>query len=325
MKNLFHRILKTLNISGRDGVVLLLALLLAFSIWLIHNLSLKYSDYISVPVKAHCSIMGHSEQSADDSEISARCRATGYKMLRSFLRQNNSVDVTFRVSDMRHKGGDIFYMTPSDLKDYAHMIFGQDVTVEYFVTDTVFFRFPYENFKKLPILPISAITYRNQYMADGKFEVSPDSVLVYGEPLRLENLHAVYTKPINYADLSKDISGIVKLERIKGVRFSQPEVRYALSVKRFVEIIRTLPVTTVNVPEGKNMLVYPSAVDVSLKCSFPLIDDPERGLRIEADYNDLQHSLGGRCLLKCTALSRGIISCETAPVSVSCIIEEKRP
>ena len=323
MKNLFHRILKTLNINGRDGVILLLALLLAFSIWIIHNLSLKYSSYMSVPVRAHCSIRGHSEVSADNSEVSARCRATGYKMLRSSLRRGRSMDVTFRTSDMKHKSGDIFYMTPTDLKDYSHMIFGQDVTVEYFVTDTLFFRFPYENFKKVPVLPISTVTYRNQYMADGQLEVSPDSVLVYGEPFRLENVGAVYTRPINYTDLSKDVSGIAKLEKIKEVRYSQSEVRYALSVKRFVEITRTLPVTVVNVPEGKNMQVYPSVVEVSLKCSFPLVDDPERGLRIEADYDELQRSLGGRCLLKAVALSRGIISCETTPVSVSCIIEDK--
>lgn len=325
MKNLFHRILTSLNINGRDWAVLLLALLLAFSIWIIHNLSLKYSDYMSVPVRAHCSIKGHSEVSADDSEVSARCRTTGYKMLRSFLRSGSSVDVTFRAADMRHKGGDIFYLTPTDLKDYAHIIFGQDVAVEYFVTDTLFFRFPYENYKKVPVLPISAITYRSQYMADGQLEIFPDSVLVYGEPLRLENINAVYTKPVNYTELSKDVSGIVKLEKIKGIRFSLPEVRYALRVKRFVEIVRSVPVTTISVPAGKNMVVYPAVVDVSLKCSFPLVDDPERGLRIEADYNDLQKSLGGRCILKPASLPRGIITCETAPVSVSCIIEDIRP
>ena len=324
MKNLFHRILKTLNINGRDWAVLLLALLLAFSIWIIHNLSLKYSDYMTVPVTAYCSIQGHSQVSAGEAEVTARCRATGYKMLRSYLRNGRSVEVRFRPSDMKHKSRDVFYMTPADLKDYAHLIFGQDVAVDYFVTDTMFFRFPFENFKKVPVVPISAITYRNQYMADGRLEVSPDSILVYGEPFRLENVSAVYTRPINFVDLSKDVSGIVKLDRIKGVRYSQQEVRYDLSVKRFVEINRSVPVTVVNVPENMTVQVYPAVVEVSLKCSFPLVDDPDQGLRVEADYNELQESLGGRCLLKVNAVSRGIISWETTPVSVSCIIEDKR-
>ena len=242
MKNLFHRILKTLNINGRDWVVLLLALLLAFSIWLIHNLALKYNDHISASVVATCSIPGHSSVSADKAEVTARCRATGYKVIKSYLRRGKNVEIPFRASDMKHKEGDVFYVTPADLKDYSHLIFGPEITVEYFVSDTLFFRFPYENYKKVPVLPITTITYSDQYMAEAPLEVRPDSVLVYGEPFRLENISAVYTKPINYMALSKDVSGNVKLEQIKDIRISETEVRYEMKVKRFVEVISSVPV-----------------------------------------------------------------------------------
>ena len=323
MKNLFHRILESLNINGRDWVVLLLALLLAFSIWLIHNLALKYNDYMSVPVVATCSIPGHSSVSADKVEVTARCRATGYKVIRSNLRKGRSVEIHFRSADMKHKDGDVFYVIPNDLKDYSHLIFGPEITVDHYVSDTLFFRFPYENFRKVPVIPISTVTFADQYMAESVLEVTPDSVLVYGEPFRLENVNAVYTKPVNYMDLSKDVSGVVKLEKIKDIRISESEVRYDLKVKRFVEVICSVPVSVVNVPSGKNMLVYPSVVEVSLKCNFPLVDDPQKGLRVEADYNDLQNSLGQRCVLEVVSPSRGIISSEATPLSVSCIMEEK--
>ena len=323
MKNLFDRILKTLNISGRDWVVLLPALLLAFSIWVIHNLSLKYNDYLSVPVVAKCSIPGHSSISADRAEVRARCRATGYKVIKSYLRKDKGVEVTFKTADIKHKEKDIFYVLASDLKDYSHQIYGPEITVEYFVSDTLFFRFPYENYKKVPVLPIASVTYKDQYMPEGPIAVSPDSVLVYGEPFRIETVNAVYTRPIYYSDLSKDVNGVAKLEKIKNVRISEPVVHYDLKVKRYVEVIRTVPVTVVNVPAGKNLLVYPTSVEVSLKCNFPLLDDPDTGLRVEADYNDLQKSLGQRCVLKVISHSRGVISSESMPVSVSCILEDK--
>lgn len=304
-------------------MVLLLALLLAFSIWLIHNLALKYNDHLSVPVVAVCSIPGHSAVSADEVEVTARCRATGYKVIKSYLKKGRGVEIPFRQADMKHKDGDVFYVTTTDLKDYSHLIFGPEITVEYFVTDTLFFRFPYENYKKVPVIPITTITYADQYMAESMIELTPDSVLVYGEPFRLENVDAVYTKPINYMDLSKDVNGVVKLEKIKDIRISEAEIRYGLDVKRFVEVVSSVPVTVVNVPQGKNMLVYPSVVEVSLKCNFPLIDDPESGLRVEVDYNDLQNSLGQRCVLEVYAPARGIISSEVTPLSVSCIMEDK--
>ena len=303
-------------------MVLLLALLLAFSIWLIHNLALKYNDYMSVSVVATCNIPGHASVSADKAEVTARCRATGYKVIRSYLRRGRNVEVQLKPSDLRLKEGDMFYVLPSDLKDYSHLIFGPEITVEHYVTDTIFFRFPYENFKKVPVIPISSITYSDQYMAESPLRIAPDSVLVYGEPFRLENISAIYTRPINYVDLSEDVSGVVKLEKVKDVRTSEAEVRYDLDVKRFVEVVTSVPVTVVNVPADKNMLVYPSVVDVSQKCNFPLVDDPESGLRVEADYNDLQNSLEQRCRLKVYAPSRGVISYEVSPMSVSCILED---
>ena len=72
-----------MNISGRDLAVFLLALLLAFSIWLIHNLALKYNAYLDVTVQASCNIDGHSELSSDYSHVVARCRATGYNVIKS--------------------------------------------------------------------------------------------------------------------------------------------------------------------------------------------------------------------------------------------------
>jgi len=324
MKDLFHRILKTLNISGRDWAILLLALLLAFSIWLIHNLSLKYNDYLHVPVVAMCDIDGHSNVSANRCEVTARCRTTGYKVIRSSLKRGKSVNISFRHADMKHMDGDVFYVTSSDLQAYANMIFGSDVTVEYFLSDTLFFRFPEEQYKKVPVIPIYSITYKKQYMAGGGFEVEPDSVLVYGEPFRLETINAVYTKPVKYYEASQDLRGVVGLDGIKGVRISESDVRYSLDVKRFVEIRTMLPVKTVNVPSDKELLVYPSVVEVSLKCNFPLTDDPLQGLGIEADYNYLMKSVGGQCLLAPTGVSRGVISCDIEPLAVSCVIEDRR-
>jgi hypothetical protein len=323
VKNLFHKILKALNINGRDGVVLMLALLLAFSTWLIHNLALKYNDFLKVPVAATCELKGHSDKSSNECEVVARCRATGYKVIRAALKSNKTVNVSFRASDMVHLEGDMFYITSDNLVEYANAIYGTDVNVEYFLTDTLFFRFPYENYRKVPVIPIYSLDYREQYMAEGDLKVEPDSVLVYGEPFRLETVEAVYTKPVRYYDIDKDIQGVVGLEKIRGLRLSENEVRYSLGVKRFVEVSSMLPVKAVNVPSDKVMNVYPSVVKVTLRCQFPLMDDPFSGVSIEADYEDYQKSLGGKCALKPAGLSRGIIEADMDPVAVSCVIEDR--
>ena len=70
------------KLPGRDIAVFLMSLMLAFGIWLIHNLSLQYSETLSVPVVAECDISGHSNVSANSSTIAARCRTSGFSILR---------------------------------------------------------------------------------------------------------------------------------------------------------------------------------------------------------------------------------------------------
>ena len=58
-------------------------------------------------------------------------------------------------------------MTSDDLQEYTHLIFGENVSVEYFLKDTLFFRFPYETHKKVPVYPVHILRYDSQYIGEG--------------------------------------------------------------------------------------------------------------------------------------------------------------
>ena len=323
MRKLYDRLLSLLNISGRDLAVFLLALLLAFSIWLIHNLSLKYNAFLDVSVQARCNIDGHAEISADQSNVVARCRATGYNVIRSGIRgRRRVVEVTFQPSVMKHKGGDIFYVTSSDLQEYTHLIYGDGVTLEYFTTDTLFFRFPTENSKKVPVIPVTSLSYQPQFTNRGPLQVRPDSVTVYGEPYLLDNINSVSTEPIKHNHLSSDVQGEVRLEPVKNVRMSDDRVIYSMDVTRYVEIRTVLPVMTINVPSDKSMTVFPSSVEARLKCVFPLYGDPAEGVFGMVDYDDYQNSLSGKCMIRISGLSDSVIDYDIIPPVAECIVED---
>ena len=202
MGKLVHRILKMLNISGRDGAVLLLSLLLAFSIWLIHNLSLRYTEFLQASVEATSNIEGHYYRSSNRSDIIARCQTTGFNILRSGLFSGKrKITVAFDASSLHHKSGETYYITSSELKESAHLIFGDNVQIEYFITDTLFFRFPYEYHKRVPVNPVHVLSFRPQYTAVTPLEIEPDSVTVYGEPAHLNDIARVNTEAIKVSDM----------------------------------------------------------------------------------------------------------------------------
>ncbi len=323
MKKLYQRLLNSLNISGRDLTVFVLALLLAFSIWMIHNLSLKYAHSLVVNVVARCNIEGHSNVSSGGTDIAARCKATGYGILKSRL-PGRSVQVEFKPSVMRHKEDDLFYVLPADLTEYSHLIFGDGATLEYFESDTVFFRFPEVDHKKVPVQPVSTITFADQHMAEGQLRIYPDSVSIYGESHRLETIEKVFTEHIKYSSVSSDIHGIASLEKLKDVRISVDEVKYILEVSRFVEITRSMPVNVVNAPADSTLQVFPSSATVTAKFVFPLMDSEYEKMDLQVDYKDYALSLSGKCPVKLTTPSKGLITYDVEPAAVSCVMEARR-
>ena len=324
MKGMLDRLLKSLGISGRDWAVLLLALLLAFSIWLIHNLSLKYNDYLTVSIQAHCNIDGRAGESTNRCEVVARCRATGYNVLRKeIIGRKHTRKVTFQPSVMKHKEGDTFYVTSSDLLEYGHLIYGSDVTVEYFVSDTLFFTFPSVVFKRVPVYPVYTVSYRQQYMNVGGIKMAPDTVTLYGEAQRLENIDMVMTQPIKRESLSEDVQGVISLEKIHDVRFSVDEVHYSIDVARYVEMKAKIPVSATDLPADKEIVILPSMVEISLKCVFPLEGDPMEDVELYVRYEDIMNSISGKCPIKVSGVPESVIGYDLTPFYVECIVSDK--
>ena len=313
-----------MNLDGRDWAVLLLALLLAFSTWMIHNLALRYNDYLKVSIVAKCNLDGHSDVSSNRAEVLARCRTTGYNVLKYNMRADSRTkEIEFNPSVMRKEGDELYYVLSSDLQEYSHLIFGDKVTVEYFVTDTLFFRFPETASKRVPVIFVHSISFRPQYINDGVVECKPDSITLTGEKYRLESIDRVFTKPVKHSDLHEDISGMAEIEKIRGIRFSVPEIRYSLDVTRYVELKKTFPVMTINVPSDKKLVAYPSYVDAVFKCSYPLSEDPMEGVSFIVDYNSFMESLSGKCRITIQNQPESVISYDTEPSVVDCVLEDR--
>ncbi len=324
MRRLLQKLAYSLRHNGRDWTVFFLSLLLAFSIWLLHNLSLDYSDFVTVRMTASCSnIEGHATQSSNVCDVVARCRTSGYNIIKSRLAlRRNHVQVPFDRQSLTLKSGDVYYITRRELSESAHHLFGEKVEVEYFLTDTLYFRFPYETNKKVPVFPVLSLSFEPQYMSQGSLEIVPDSVRIYGEPYHLANVDRVFTEPVKLQDLKSGAAGVARIERIKGVRLAENEVHYSIEVMRYVEITREVTIEPVNVPPDKEMMIYPSKADVVFKCVFPLISDVDHAV-FQIDYEDYINSRSRKCIPSPGYLPDGVLEYEIVPEIFECVLTEK--
>lgn len=320
MLEVFGNIFRKLHIRGRDAKIFVISLLLAFGIWLLHNLSLNYSALVCVPVKAVCNIEGHSLTSSNHDFVQVRCNARGFNLIRlRNAERRKPVPVEFLKPDLHFKSGETFYVTSSDFGRYFARIFGNSVKLEAFVSDTLFFRFPEENHRRVPVVPVNSISYKPQYTIVGEMRMNPDSVTIYGEPSHLESVDKVFTEPISLDNLSSSRRGVAKLEKIQGIRISSESVDYSIEVSRYVEIKALLPVRGRNVPSGKNLVIYPSTAEVTFRCTFPVSSDPERMANVYVDYEQFEQSVHGQCIPSIDGLPDDVIDYAISPDVFECV------
>ena len=312
------------HLEGREWLLLATSVVLAGLIWLFSNLSRLYSGILTVPVQAECSLQGHSNVSSNAPDLSARCRADGYRLLRERSRRSRRpVRVAIDRADLRHDAGDRFYVTGNVMNNYLRPVFGDKVDVEDIITDTLFFLFPPENNKRVPVTFNGDFSYRRQYMASGPLRLEPDSVTVYGEPSRLDLVDHVSVGPLEVDDVHTTQKGVLHVRRVKGVRLSDTDIAYELPVSRFVELRSEMPVTARNVPPGRHLQVFPSRATVILHCTFPMDfpegRDPFESFPLYIDYDDFASSISGRCVARTGALPRGVLDYRVEPAVFDCI------
>lgn len=299
---------------------IILAVLLSISIWLIYNLSQPSTDLVTVDLVAHSNIEGRAADASEQVQVVAVCGATGFRLIRLARQSKKPVDVFINASDLEHKEGEFFTISAPELFRYSSELFGSDVTVQSIVSQNVRIRFARENNRKVPVVPIQAITYRQQYMATAPIKLVPDSVLVYGEPSRLESVDRVVTRPIEMSDVNRSKHGVVKIEPVAGVRLSATEATFSLEVDRFVEVPGKALVDVRNVPAGLQLAVFPSSVDVVYRCVFPINRDPGSEARFYVDYSEFAESLTGKCVVHCDKLPEGVIDVKVEPQVCECVV-----
>ncbi len=309
-----------LRLSTREWVVLLLALLLASSIWLIHKLSLEYSVYMNVKVVAESNIHGHSKYSSSGVEVMAKCRTTGWRVLYSYLTRDKVVYVNIpsNVLESDPEDKNSYYITSERLHEYADQIYGSGVSVDYFVSEKVSFKFNEETWKEVPIKPVSTLSFEEQHLAVSELIVEPDHVIVYGDPVQLSQLEFVTTDIIKHTSIVEDISGMISLTPISGLRYSVDEVHYMMDISRYVEIEHErIPIEVINTPPGKRMVADPLYVDVVLKCQFPLKSDVTKAPYLIVDYEEFRNSISGKVVVELQTMPAGVIDYEISPFFVT--------
>lgn len=281
---------------------------------------MNYPETETVPILVRSQIEGKSEYASTAVSVTARCVTSGFNHIGLSLRRR-PVRLDVDPKDLKLQSEGVYKLEGPGLYKYASRIFGESVSIESFASDGIELKFEDVDYKKLPIIPMSSISFKPQYTAVGGIALSPDSVVVYGDSTRLKTVEAIYTKPLRLSDIgSNGAHGRVRLEGPSGVNLSSRETSYRLDTKRFVEIKSKYIIKVINAPMGENLNLFPPQLNATVRCEFPVIDNPLPKMEFYVDYKDFENSKTGKCLIRHGSLPSGVIHVDIYPEVCECII-----
>lgn len=262
---------------GRQLLLFLFCLFLAFVIWTVHKLSGDYSQFFQYKVYLSLNIKGRDLSSGSLNNLSIRGRASGFYILQHRYLYNKRASLTISPSEMSLKrvssNSDRFYVLTSDVKEKIVETLSEKLSVEYLSTDTLFFEFHQVSGKSIPVSINSKVTFKEQYASIAGVRVSPSEVYVSGDIDKIKEIDSLHTEPIVIHRSSKNESGFVKLIPIPGVEFSQNELIYSLETIRYIEEIIDLNLLPINLPDSLNVEITPNKVKLYLRLEMAMANN----------------------------------------------------
>lgn len=197
---------------------------------------------------------------------------------------------TININFKEYASGGRLKFGHTDLVTSLKGIFGTSAQIMSTSVDSIYLNYTSNKGKRVPVVVEGRFETVSGKVIDGHIKPRPSNVLIYGEQNVLDTIHRVYTSDIISRDLTETKTMTVELRRIPGVRIIPSTVDVTIPVEPLVRKEAYISISTVNVPRGESLLLFPSKVPVEYYVAMSRLgddDDPE--IELQVDYNYLRN------------------------------------
>ncbi|MBD5193711.1 MAG: hypothetical protein HDS91_04215 [Bacteroidales bacterium] len=269
--------------QGRDVLLYLLFLCVAFAFWLAMSLDTEVQREIEVPFEVDNVPDSITLVGSVPSSLSVGVQAKGYQLLR--YSWGNMPMMKIRMTD--YIGPDHYFemsrvKIDSRLRDYL----GSGVLINSVRPDSI--KVPYTTMPgvKVKLIVDCDVHPALQYIISGPVKANCDSVLVYGINGVPRSLTHVETMRIESHDLTDTTRFEVRLRPQEGLRIIPDRVIVTVPVEPLISKNFETPVSINNLPKGTDMITFPSKAKVSYLVPMSAYND-ECPVRVFVDFDEL--------------------------------------
>lgn len=244
---------------GQNVLLYLLFVAVAFVFWVFLSLDAEVQRDFDVPVEIQelpdsVTVIGQLP-----SDISVSVKGKDSQLLRFLWGKMSPVKFKWQENVSGHS----FVLGRPKLEAKLREYFGTGVQVVSCRPDSL--RLPFTAQPGVRVkLHVQADIHPNlQYIISGPIYADVDSVTLYSVEDLPHSLKFVSTEPIVKSDLKDTTRYEVKVKPIAGVRIIPDVVTITVPVEPLIARKRTVNVDVSNLPEGTNLITFPSKVEIS--------------------------------------------------------------
>ena len=308
--------------ANREFLTFFFFLVLSTIFWLMTALNETYEREIGVP--AYLVNIPKNVVVTSDMEDTVRVtvRDKGFALLAYTYGEGiRPINVNFQSAITRQSGYGV--VSSQELMKMINQRFSGSSKIVQVKPDRLDFHYNYGQSRQVSVeMAGHVVPGKSFYLARTRFW--PEKVTVYGSKQALDSLRFVKTVPINITNFNDTVLRTVALETIKGVKIVPNTVRIGLYPDILTEENIEVPITAINMPEGKVLRTFPQRVTVNFIVGASMFRSisPEQ-FAVVVDYNEIIDHPSDKCSIHLRETPQGVRNARLKMTQVDYLIEEQ--
>ena len=308
--------------ANREFLTFFFFLVLSTIFWLMTALNETYEREIGVP--AYLVNIPKNVVVTSDMEDTVRVtvRDKGFALLAYTYGEGiRPINVNFQSAITRQSGYGV--VSSQELMKMINQRFSGSSKIVQVKPDRLDFHYNYGLSRQVSVkMSGHVVPGKSFYLARTRFW--PEKVTVYGSKQALDSLRFVKTVPINISNFNDTVLRTVALETIKGVKIVPNTVRIGLYPDILTEENIEVPITAINMPEGKVLRTFPQRVTVNFIVGASMFRSisPEQ-FAVVVDYNEIIDHPSDKCSIHLRETPQGVRNARLKMTQVDYLIEEQ--
>lgn len=308
--------------ANREFLTFFFFLVLSTIFWLMTALNETYEREIGVP--AYLVNIPKNVVVTSDMEDTVRVtvRDKGFALLAYTYGEGiRPINVNFQSAITRQSGYGV--VSSQELMKMINQRFSGSSKIVQVKPDRLDFHYNYGLSRQVSVkMSGHVVPGKSFYLARTRFW--PEKVTVYGSKQALDSLRFVKTVPINITNFNDTVLRTVALETINGVKIVPNTVRIGLYPDILTEENIEVPITAINMPEGKVLRTFPQRVTVNFIVGASMFRSisPEQ-FAVVVDYNEIIDHPSDKCSIHLRETPQGVRNARLKMTHVDYLIEEQ--